>query len=519
MKLKTTFLSTIICLLFFSFSAKAAPACTGNGQDGDYHYQITQADGKTYMTFIPDKSGAGSATLLFYHSGNGYGANTLTPNVAYEIPGLPANGTEVSFYFTYNSPDGPGNKDNSANKHSFIVGDCSGSGPTNTPPTVAMYPISGTYTSPASITLTAQATDDDGTISKVEFYSGTTKIGETTTGSGDDYSFTWTNVQPGNYTITAKATDNQLGTTTSNTATVTVGGEFTNEWCGQSAGNAVPTTGNEFEWRAETDGNGDVLVTFHGIGGAAGLSGAGYVAVNGILMTDAGSTGNYTATIGGQTSGTSLELKFTYDRPVAGGQNNSLGNPVTYTVGTLCAMSTLPVTLTDFRSKAQTDGTIALSWATTSENNNNHFVIERSVDNKNFVALDHIASKATNSQSRLNYSFIDKNPANGNNYYRLSQVDNNGTVVVLGIVAETVSLSNLSAIYPNPLHGTTLNLSLAGQQDGQLAVDISTLAGKVVYSGTAQIVSGQGAVSLSSKPAPGLYLVKAGDKSFKLIVE
>jgi len=64
------------------------------------------------------------------------------------------------------------------------------------------------YYGPATITLTADAYDSDGTISKVGYYNGTQLLGEVTSAP---YSFNWTNVQPGNYVITARATDNQGG--------------------------------------------------------------------------------------------------------------------------------------------------------------------------------------------------------------------------------------------------------------------------------------------------------------------
>jgi hypothetical protein len=79
--------------------------------------------------------------------------------------------------------------------------------PTSTPPTVSITsPVNNaTYTSPASITISATAADADGTVSKVDFYNGTTLLG---TDATSPYSFNWINVATGNYVITAKATDN-----------------------------------------------------------------------------------------------------------------------------------------------------------------------------------------------------------------------------------------------------------------------------------------------------------------------
>jgi len=76
-----------------------------------------------------------------------------------------------------------------------------------------------TYVAPASITITASAIDKDGSISKVEFFRGTTKLGEK---ASSPYTYTWTGVSAGTFTITAKATDNKGATTTSSVRTVTV---------------------------------------------------------------------------------------------------------------------------------------------------------------------------------------------------------------------------------------------------------------------------------------------------------
>jgi hypothetical protein len=76
------------------------------------------------------------------------------------------------------------------------------------------------FTAGSTITITANATDSDGTIGKVEFFSGTTKLGEDLT---TPYSFTWVNVPAGNYSLTAKGTDNQNAVATSSAIGIIVG--------------------------------------------------------------------------------------------------------------------------------------------------------------------------------------------------------------------------------------------------------------------------------------------------------
>jgi len=94
-------------------------------------------------------------------------------------------------------------------------------GVSNIAPNVALStPAAGTkYTAPASITLSAVASDHDGTISKIEFYQGTTLIGSDVIAP---YSFSWTNMAAGTYSITAKATDNSGAVTTSSAIIITV---------------------------------------------------------------------------------------------------------------------------------------------------------------------------------------------------------------------------------------------------------------------------------------------------------
>ncbi len=71
--------------------------------------------------------------------------------------------------------------------------------------TIATFPVS-------AISLSATASDVDGAILMVEFYSGVTKLGEA---AAPPYRFNWTNVPPGTYAFTAKATDNAGASTLS----------------------------------------------------------------------------------------------------------------------------------------------------------------------------------------------------------------------------------------------------------------------------------------------------------------
>lgn len=94
--------------------------------------------------------------------------------------------------------------------------------PANQPPVVSLSsPASGSrFTAPASFPLTANASDPDGTVAKVEFFRGGTKMGEA---AAPPYVLTVSALAAGSYNLTARATDNAGATTESPVVAVSVG--------------------------------------------------------------------------------------------------------------------------------------------------------------------------------------------------------------------------------------------------------------------------------------------------------
>ncbi|WP_324674382.1 Ig-like domain-containing protein [Hymenobacter sp. GOD-10R] len=88
----------------------------------------------------------------------------------------------------------------------------------NTAPTVALTAPT-VSTANVAVTLSANAADTDGSIAKVEFFSGDTKLGEA---SSAPYQLSWTPTATGGYSLTARATDNSGATTTSAATTLAV---------------------------------------------------------------------------------------------------------------------------------------------------------------------------------------------------------------------------------------------------------------------------------------------------------
>src|SRR6266516_2739834 len=203
----------------------------------------------------PSASAAVTACQVTYTVQNDWGAG-FTANVHIANLGDPVNGWTLTFAFpgnqqitqgwsatwtqsghnasaaslSWNSSLGTGGtadigfnasySGSNAAPASFALNGVACTGP-NQPPAVSLTsPAAGThYTAPATIPLAASASDPDGTVARVEFYSGTTLLGTATTAP---YTFTWSNVPAGSYSLTARAFDSAGASATSTVVAVTV---------------------------------------------------------------------------------------------------------------------------------------------------------------------------------------------------------------------------------------------------------------------------------------------------------
>jgi PKD repeat protein len=142
----------------------------------------------------------------------------------------------------------------------------------------------------------------------------------------------------------------------------------------------------------------------------------------------------------------------------------------------------IPVELISFSADI-VGGDVQLKWETATETNNRGFEIERSSDNKSFLAVGFVPGKGTAAE-KSSYSYIDKDISEGKTWYRLKQIDFDGTYAYSGIVEVNYSLPvefSISQNYPNPFNpSTTIKFSLAA--DAKVTVDIFNLLGQKVVS-------------------------------------
>lgn len=121
----------------------------------------------------------------------------------------------------------------------------------------------------------------------------------------------------------------------------------------------------------------------------------------------------------------------------------------------------LPVELISFLGSS-TDGNVTLNWSTATETNNMMFEIERRNENSDFVLIGFVEGNGSTTEPQ-NYSFVDRNVTIGKYYYRLKQIDFDGTFEYsneIEVDAAPVSFS-LEQNYPNPFNpSTTIKFNL-----------------------------------------------------------
>jgi photosystem II stability/assembly factor-like uncharacterized protein len=156
----------------------------------------------------------------------------------------------------------------------------------------------------------------------------------------------------------------------------------------------------------------------------------------------------------------------------------------------------LPVELTSFT--AITNGSeVTLNWSTVSEINNLGFEIQRSFESTDFVTVGVVYGKGTTTE-RQDYSYSDKNLAEGKYSYRLKQIDFNGSFEYSDVVEVDFRAFNsylLEQNYPNPFNPTT-TIGFGIQNKSNVKITILNSIGEEV------------AVVLNEEKEPGYHQVE-----------
>ncbi len=140
----------------------------------------------------------------------------------------------------------------------------------------------------------------------------------------------------------------------------------------------------------------------------------------------------------------------------------------------------IPVELTSFAASS-VGSKVNLSWTTATELNNRGFEVERSLNNSDWQKIGFVQGYGTTTESKY-YSYADSKLSNGHYFYRLKQVDFNGTFEYSPVVEVDVEIPAQFALhqnYPNPFNPVTkINFSLA--VDSKVILKIFDILGQEV---------------------------------------
>ena len=117
-------------------------------------------------------------------------------------------------------------------------------------------------------------------------------------------------------------------------------------------------------------------------------------------------------------------------------------------VGTPVGTNPLPVELVRFDALRQPAG-VRLTWATASEKNSAYFEVQRSADGREFGRVATATAQGTTTQPTV-YAALDEKAPAGRLYYRLRQVDRDGTEAYSPVVTLAAAAAAELALYPNP---------------------------------------------------------------------
>ncbi|XZF14346.1 T9SS type A sorting domain-containing protein [Chitinophagaceae bacterium MMS25-I14] len=232
--------------------------------------------------------------------------------------------------------------------------------------------------------------------------------------------------------------------------------------------------------------------------------------LNGVTVAYNAATGVLTFT--GTASAAQWQVMF---RKVAYSRSNTsitprtityaLGGTGSYTKTLTTSANPLALTWVSFDGEA-VNNAAGLTWKTAEEKNTASFDIEHSADGSSFEKIGSMNAEGTGNNT---YTYTDNNTTDGNNYYRLKQIDNDGTFQYSKVINVVIKNGRTTAVtevsfYPNPARDV-LNV----KADGTVNVMIYSMSGAVVAN---QQVNGNAQIAVANLPE-GTYIYRVSNNN------
>ncbi|MEO6838536.1 MAG: T9SS type A sorting domain-containing protein [Ginsengibacter sp.] len=150
---------------------------------------------------------------------------------------------------------------------------------------------------------------------------------------------------------------------------------------------------------------------------------------------------------------------------------------------------------------------VNINWTTENQNNLQGFDIEKSRNNVDFISQNNIEARNTSNS----YHWVDANSEVGDNYYRIRNIGNDGTISYSNTMKVTIPSEKAGFnIYPNPATANNLNLQMINQQAGTYEIKIVNSFGQQVMTQIINYAGGNGIQKLQPQQniPPGVYHIE-----------
>jgi hypothetical protein len=170
----------------------------------------------------------------------------------------------------------------------------------------------------------------------------------------------------------------------------------------------------------------------------------------------------------------------------------------------------LPVTWLAIEARVVDDGVVGVEWITATEQNSDHFTVERSIDAASFHAIGRLEG-AGDSHIPITYRHWDRDPIRGLSYYRIRQTDHDGSFSFSRTVpVELIPGLNEVVIAPNPMTVDAI-LTFSSSSEDIVMLDILDASGRILISHKIDVRSGYNSIPLDTgRLAKGTYTLSLG---------
>ena len=169
----------------------------------------------------------------------------------------------------------------------------------------------------------------------------------------------------------------------------------------------------------------------------------------------------------------------------------------------------LPIELVNFDGHILQIGN-QLDWSTQSEKNSKYFILESSASGTNFSPIATI-NAAGNSSSEISYDYLDRNPIALTTYYRLKEIDIEGSYSYSNIVALTRSAGGILSVSPVPAENN-LHVEYDAMTEGTVNISVYSLSGRRIFQQQWDCTKGVNVTTLDiSSFNAAIYFIEVND--------